>query len=214
MACHGSIITLRQPTPGWVWGVTQDNLMAYTKAALAKFLKEFPGVDGVQFRMHDESGLRENEQAATWKDALRLTTHQQAPNLRIDIRAKGLPDSTIQDAIDAGINMRVSTKFWMEQMGLPFNPTHINTQDQTNRRHSYVISCITGAISGGVGVIMAAERQLLLWASRLCPAFRRKHAHFPGGRMAVEFDEPLEDEDEWAGDGRKAVRSDLATSLL
>ena len=25
----------------------------------------------------------------------------------------------------------------MEQMGLPFHPTHINTQDQQNRRHSY-----------------------------------------------------------------------------
>ncbi len=43
----------------------------------------------------------------------------------------------IADALDQGLAARVSTKFWMEQMGLPFHPTHINIPDQKNRRHSY-----------------------------------------------------------------------------
>ena len=33
--------------------------------------------------------------------------------------------------------MRITTKYWMEQMGLPFHPTHINPQNQFDRRHSY-----------------------------------------------------------------------------
>ena len=32
---------------------------------------------------------------------------------------------------------RITTKYWMEQMGLPFHPTHINRQNQFDRRHSY-----------------------------------------------------------------------------
>jgi hypothetical protein len=48
-----------------------------------------------------------------------------------------LPDEVIADGLDQGIPLRVTTKFWMEQMGLPFHPTHINVQDQKNRRHGY-----------------------------------------------------------------------------
>ncbi len=59
----GSDLALRQPVPGWVWGVNQDNLMPYTKAALAKFLQVFPDIDGIQFRMHDESGLKRRKRA-------------------------------------------------------------------------------------------------------------------------------------------------------
>ena len=35
------------------------------------------------------------------------------------------------------MKLRITTKYWMEQMGLPFHPTHINPPDQHNRRHSY-----------------------------------------------------------------------------
>jgi len=43
-----------RPTPGIVWGVTAENLVPYTKAALTKFLHEVPGIDAIQFRMHGE----------------------------------------------------------------------------------------------------------------------------------------------------------------
>ena len=71
--------------------VTADNLAAYTKAALRRFLQVFPEVDAVQFRMNDESWL----------------------------------------------SAKISTKYWMEQMGMPFHPTHINVQNQHDRRHGY-----------------------------------------------------------------------------
>lgn len=126
----------KHPTPGLVWGVTAQNLIPYTKAALAEFVRRVPGLDGIQFRMHDESGLKNSEQADFWKDVFRLMK-ETAPNLRLDLRAKGLPDAVIQDALASGVKFRITTKYWMEQMGLPFHPTHINRQDQQNRRHSY-----------------------------------------------------------------------------
>ena len=125
-----------QPTPGLVWGVTQQNLTAYTLAALAKFLRCVPKVDAIQFRMHDESGLKPGEQEAFWRNVFQIMK-QQSPHVRFDARAKGLPDSVIEAGLEAGVNLRITTKYWMEQMGLPFHPTHINRQNQFDRRHSY-----------------------------------------------------------------------------
>lgn len=126
----------KKPVPGLVWGVTADNLVSYTKAALGRFVKLVPDLDGIQFRMHDESGLKNSEQEGFWRDVFQMMK-QEAPNLHLDLRAKGLPDSVIQSALDVGIKFRITTKYWMEQMGLPFHPTHINKQNQQDRRHSY-----------------------------------------------------------------------------
>jgi hypothetical protein len=125
-----------QRVPGLVWGVTAQNLAPYTKAALRRFLEVFPDIDAIQFRMHDESGLSKEEIKPFWHDVFSdiRRTH---PDLRLDLRAKGLPDAVIDDALNLGLKAKISTKYWMEQMGLPFHPTHINTEDQRNRRHSY-----------------------------------------------------------------------------
>jgi hypothetical protein len=124
------------PTPGLVWGVTGDNLAAYSKAALKQFLAVFPEIDGIQFRMHDESGLKPEEMNSFWHEVF-AQMKATRPDLKIDLRAKGLPDAVIDDALAQGLDARVSTKFWMEQMGLPFHPTHVNPADQKNRRHGY-----------------------------------------------------------------------------
>jgi hypothetical protein len=125
-----------QRVPGLVWGVTADNLAAYNKAALRRFLEVFPEIDAIQFRMHDESGLKKEEIEPFWHDVF-SDIKQTHPNLRLDLRAKGLPDAVIEDALNLGLKAKISTKYWMEQMGLPFHPTHINTEDQRNRRHGY-----------------------------------------------------------------------------
>lgn len=122
--------------PGLVWGVTGENLPAYTKAALRSFLQVFPEVDAIQFRMHEESGLRQQEIVSFWHEVFGLIKEAR-PDMRLDLRAKGLPDAVIEDALKQGLDARVSTKFWMEQMGLPFHPTHVNPQNQRDRRHGY-----------------------------------------------------------------------------
>ena len=132
----GADDAIKKPVTGLVWGVTGENLVPYTKTALANFVKQVPALDGIQFRMHDESGLKKGEQEGFWRDVFQMMK-EKAPNLRLDLRAKGLPDSVIQSAADVGVPFRITTKYWMEQMGLPFHPTHINKQNQFDRRHSY-----------------------------------------------------------------------------
>ena len=121
---------------GLVWGVTAENLAGYTKAALRRFLNVFPEVDAIQFRMHDESGLKREEMAGFWHEVFAFIKAER-PNMRIDLRAKDLPDAVINDALDQGVKARVNTKYWMEQLGLPFHPTHVNIQNQHDRRHGY-----------------------------------------------------------------------------
>lgn len=124
-----------KPVPGLIWGVNSDNLISYTKAALAKFVKNFPELDAIQFRMHNESGLKNDEQIGFWADVFKMMK-ESAPNLQLDLRAKELPDAVVQSAIDNGIKFRITTKYWMEQMGMPFHPTQINPE-KSPRRHSY-----------------------------------------------------------------------------
>ena len=60
-----------------------------------------------------------------------------SPNVRLEFRAKGLPKSVIKDAQSQGLKIQLDTKIWMEQMGLPYHPTHINRQNQMDARQSY-----------------------------------------------------------------------------
>ena len=122
--------------PGLVTGITSENVAAYNKAAIAKFLKVFSKIDGVQFRMHGESGLKPDEMAGFWHEVFTMIKAER-PDLRVDLRVKELPDVIINDAVDLGLQARVTTKYWMEQQGLPFHPTHINRQNQHDRRHGY-----------------------------------------------------------------------------
>ena len=124
-----------KPMPGLVWGLTADNLTAYTKTALAKFVKLVPNLDAIQFRMHNESGLKAGEQLSFWTDVFRMMKTT-APNLRLDLRAKELPESVIQSALTIGVDFRITTKYWMEQMGMPYHPTQVNP-DPSPIRHSY-----------------------------------------------------------------------------
>jgi hypothetical protein len=87
--------------------------------------------------MHGESGLEPGEEMFTfWKEIYRVIRDTR-PGLLVDARAKEFPDELIDLALDMGINLRISTKYWAEQMGLPFHPTHINRQNQHDRRHGY-----------------------------------------------------------------------------
>jgi hypothetical protein len=133
---EGADQTVGKALPWLVTGLSEDNLIAYTKAALARFLEVFPEIDALQFRMHAESGLKRSEMESFWHDVFAMLVRHN-PKIRVDLRAKELPDSIINDALAQGLNARVSTKYWMEQMGMPFHPSHVNRENQKDRRHGY-----------------------------------------------------------------------------
>ena len=117
-----------------VSGVISENLVPYSKAAIAKLYQVFPELDAIQFRMHNESGLRPEEMPNFWHEVFTII---RGAGKRVDLRAKGLDKSIIADAVKQGVKPTVNTKVWMEQAGLPFHPTHINTQNQQDARAGY-----------------------------------------------------------------------------
>lgn len=125
-----------RPVPNTVQGVTADNLSAYTLASLRELLVRVPAVDALQFRMHEESGLKRSEMEGFWREVF-AHVQKERPGMLIEARAKGTPDSIINAALAQGVNLRIETKYWMEQMGLPFHPTHVNPPNQRDRRHGY-----------------------------------------------------------------------------
>jgi len=122
--------------PNTVEGVTTENLSAYTLASLKELLARVPALDALQFRVHEESGLKREEMDDFWRVVFQHV-QKEKPGMLLEARGKGTPDSVIATALAQGVNLRIETKFWMEQMGLPFHPTHINPQNQRDRRHGY-----------------------------------------------------------------------------
>jgi hypothetical protein len=178
------------PVEGLVWGVNDENLIPYTEAALAKLIKVMPGLDGIQFRMHNESGVEDNEQATFWKDVFDMIK-ENAPDMSVVLRAKGMKESVIQSALDAGINFSIGTKYWMEQMGMPFHPTHINVQNQFDRRHGYA-DMLTYPQQYRIHWRLwnGGTTRILLWGN---PDYARRFAestHLYGGD-GFEVNEPL-----------------------
>ncbi|HWA85599.1 MAG TPA: hypothetical protein VG710_05205 [Opitutus sp.] len=125
-----------RPIPNSVEGVDTGNLGAYTLAALRELLVRVPKLDSLEFRAHEESGLKRSEMNSFWS-AVFKDLQSARPGLRVELRGKNTPDTVIESAIASGVNLRMETKYWMEQMGLPFHPVHVNPPDQHNRRHGY-----------------------------------------------------------------------------
>jgi len=122
--------------PNRISGVTSENLNAYTLASLKALLEHVPAVDALQFRVHEESGLKRGEMEGFWREVF-AHVQRVRPGMLIEARAKGAPDSIIDTALAQGVNLRIETKYWMEQMGLPYHPTHVNPPNQRDRRHGY-----------------------------------------------------------------------------
>jgi hypothetical protein len=119
-----------------VLGLSDENLMPYSVAALAKLLRLVPNVDTLQFRMHGESGLTGEEMDRFWAQIYDVML-EHGQGVGFDARVKGFPDRLIDLALEKGVPIRLCTKYWMEQMGMPFHPTHVHPQNQHDRRHSY-----------------------------------------------------------------------------
>jgi hypothetical protein len=123
-------------TPNTVTGLNDDNMAAYTRAAIGQFLQEYPNIDIVQLLLHDESGLKTSNMDDFWK-SIYAVLKQTAPNTEYEVRAKGVSDDLINYGLDLGLKIRMNTKFWAEQVGMPFSPTHIQVLNQFERRHGY-----------------------------------------------------------------------------
>jgi hypothetical protein len=97
-------------------------LADYATRGLARLLQTCPSIRVVQLRMNYESGIPEAAQDAYFA-ALFALLRREAPGVRLELRYKGLRAESTARAVDAGLDVAVSTKFWCEHLGLPYHPT-------------------------------------------------------------------------------------------
>lgn len=116
-----------------VEGLTSEILADYNAAGLARVLAECPDIDGVQFRMNVESGVDEAHQAEFFEPQFRAIAACGRP-VRLDLRAKGLAECTIELAQRLVPNSVVSTKHWCEHLGMPYSMPAIQQKDHLSYR--------------------------------------------------------------------------------
>ncbi|MET0801669.1 MAG: hypothetical protein ABWZ53_10930 [Actinomycetota bacterium] len=112
-------------------GLTPERHAAYCRDALTVMLEACPSVGGVTFRIHGESGIPER----SWDFWRTVFSGVAACGRRvgIDLHAKGLDERTLQDALDTGLPVTVSPKFWAEHMGPPYHQAAIREHERPVR---------------------------------------------------------------------------------
>jgi hypothetical protein len=112
-------------------GVTPGNHAPYCRDAVASLLDACPGIGGVTFRVHGEGGVPEG----SW-DFWRTVFDGVAGcgrRVGLDLHAKGLDDRTLEHALETGLPVTVSPKFWAEHMGLPYHQAAIRESERLPR---------------------------------------------------------------------------------
>jgi hypothetical protein len=108
-----------------VTGLTRKNMHGYTYQALLKLLKECPDINTIQLRINHESGIDYNEQAAFYKDSVFKAIRDCGRPVLLEIRDVGLLRETLEAGLATGVPVRLSHKYWGEQMVFPYLPTRL-----------------------------------------------------------------------------------------
>jgi hypothetical protein len=114
-----------------VEGLAPETHAAYCRDAVRMLLEECPAISGLTFRVHGESGVPEG----SW-DFWRTVFEGVATcgrRVGIDLHAKGLDERTLDAALDTGLPITVSPKFWAEHMGLPYHQAAIRESERLPR---------------------------------------------------------------------------------
>ena len=104
----------------------------YCAKGLERVLLECPAIGRVQFRMNQESGISEDMQTDFFRAQFQAIRNCSRP-VAVDLRFKGLREATIAAAVEAGLEVTVSTKYWCEHMGLPYHPTVVDRHYRDGR---------------------------------------------------------------------------------
>jgi len=139
---HGLDLTLglwqQVPVPAYppkvdVTGIPEGVAGAdYCAAGLKAVLKACPAIDAVQLRMNAEAGVAEDHQTGYYRPLFHAIRDCGRP-VRVELRYKGLQPETTRAALDAGLAVNVSTKFWAEHFGLPYHATVVDSHYRKDR---------------------------------------------------------------------------------
>ncbi|MCI2416850.1 hypothetical protein MOQ72_05385 [Saccharopolyspora sp. K220] len=107
-----------------IHGLADDEVAAYSAAALRELLRECPSIDGVTFRVHYEGGVPEAGRAAFWRTVL-SGLHGVGRALDVDMHSKGVDQELVDAARASGARVSLSAKYWAEHQGLPYHQASV-----------------------------------------------------------------------------------------
>ncbi len=189
-------------------GLSPSTHAEYCRDALHALLVACPGITGVTFRTHGESGVPE-ESYPFWKTVFSGISAV-GRKIEIDQHAKGIDAEMIGLAEATGMPATVSPKYWAEHMGLPYHQAAIrpNEMPQAAARNEKgaLMALSTGSrnfMRYGYGDLLREDRKfavlhriwpgtqrLLLWGDPLMAAAYGRASSF-AGTDGVEWMEPL-----------------------
>lgn len=109
-------------------GLRPDNHAAYCRDAVRSLLEACPGIAGLTFRVHGESGVPENSHAF-WKEVFRGAVECGRP-VELDVHPKGVDRQMIDLALQTGLRVTLSPKYTAEHMGLPGHQVQIRPTER------------------------------------------------------------------------------------
>jgi hypothetical protein len=105
-----------------VRGLTRDNIGPYSYEALKKVLAECPGIRSVQMRTNAESGIPNADQAPFHRDWVFRAIREAGRRVTLDLRGWAMQPGLMEAATSAGVPLRLSSKYWAEDIGRPYQP--------------------------------------------------------------------------------------------
>ncbi len=209
-------------------GLAPSNHAAYCRDALRTLLTACPAVSGVTFRIHGESGVPEGSYGF-WKTVFDGLVRC-GRTVRLDMHAKGMDAHMIKVALDTGLPVSVSPKFWAEHLGLGYHqasirPTEMPRPGEIDHgffsrssgsrsflRYGYGDLLVEGRRYEVVHRVWPGTQRLLLWAD---PALATGYGRAAGfcGSAGMEFIEPLSFKGR-KGSGRPGGRDAYADNSL
>ncbi len=168
-----------------VEGLTSENIGPYSYAALKYILQLCPGIRSVQMRTNSESGIPEADQVPFYREYVFRAIREAGRRVTLDLRGWAMAKGMINAAQSAGVPLRVSSKYWAEDLGRPYQPA------ETFPGYSYLNLLEKPLAYDFYYEIWAlGSHRLLLWGD---PEFvRRAATTFDlGGARGFEIDPPL-----------------------
>lgn len=105
-----------------VEGLTAENIGPYSYAALKMVLAACPSIRGVQMRTNAESGIPAERQVAFYRDWVFRALRDCGRLVNLDLRGWLMQEGLFQAALDARVPLRLSSKYWAEDLGRPYPP--------------------------------------------------------------------------------------------
>lgn len=118
-------------TPATV-GLTEENIGPYSYLALKKVLTACPAIRSVQIRTNRESGIPSERQISFYRDYIYKALRESGRLVKLDLRGWLMSEGMLNAAIDSGVPMRLSSKYWAEHLGRPYQPA------ETAPNYSYI----------------------------------------------------------------------------